>query len=221
MKWYSSLQQKFYIAGFSEGPLLVSSFFVSSNPVSPQNYVLCYEWPFRKRRCMPACHVHSISTEINCCGIWAERTILLIAFEVSAGSWSGQNSARRLLNASTASELSTWYPVSVFGFLPPETVKPSRHVDVKNRIRLGCAEIQQIWSRCICWRYTNPCFFRYSTTWDGCFQEEGWKTPPNHPFVHRVFPYFHHPFLGVKSPYFWKQPEIEIGAPQFLMPSKA
>ena len=29
--------------------------------------------------------------------------------------------------------------------------------------------------------------------------------PPNHPFVHRVFPYFHHPFWGF-SPYFGKQP---------------
>ena len=27
--------------------------------------------------------------------------------------------------------------------------------------------------------------------------------PPNHPFVHRVFHYFHHPFWGVKSPNFW------------------
>ena len=31
--------------------------------------------------------------------------------------------------------------------------------------------------------------------------------PPNHPFVHRAFPWFiNHPFLGVKSPYFWKHP---------------
>ena len=29
--------------------------------------------------------------------------------------------------------------------------------------------------------------------------------PPNHPFVHRVFHYFHHPFWGF-SPYFWKHP---------------
>ena len=29
--------------------------------------------------------------------------------------------------------------------------------------------------------------------------------PPNHPFVHRVFHYFHHPFWGF-SPYFWKWP---------------
>ena len=28
--------------------------------------------------------------------------------------------------------------------------------------------------------------------------------PPNHPFVHRVFHYFHHPFWGVKSPIFGK-----------------
>ena len=26
--------------------------------------------------------------------------------------------------------------------------------------------------------------------------------PPNHPFVHRVFHYFHHPFWGVKPPLF-------------------
>ena len=26
--------------------------------------------------------------------------------------------------------------------------------------------------------------------------------PPNHPFVHRVFHYFHHPFWGF-YPYFW------------------
>ena len=31
------------------------------------------------------------------------------------------------------------------------------------------------------------------------------KIPPNHPFVHRVFHYFHHPFWGF-SPYFWKHP---------------
>ena len=27
--------------------------------------------------------------------------------------------------------------------------------------------------------------------------------PPNHPFGHRVFHYFHHPFWGVYHPYFW------------------
>ena len=32
--------------------------------------------------------------------------------------------------------------------------------------------------------------------------------PPNHPFVHRVFHYFHHPFWGVYHPYFWKHPYI-------------
>ena len=26
--------------------------------------------------------------------------------------------------------------------------------------------------------------------------------PPNHPFVHRVFHYFHHPFWGVNTPIF-------------------
>ena len=34
----------------------------------------------------------------------------------------------------------------------------------------------------------------------------GWK-PPNHPFVHKVFHDFHHPFWGF-SPYFWKHPYI-------------
>ena len=41
----------------------------------------------------------------------------------------------------------------------------------------------------------------------GCFQK--WWYPQNHPFVHRVFHYFHHPFWG-KNPYFWKHPN-----PQF------
>ena len=36
--------------------------------------------------------------------------------------------------------------------------------------------------------------------------------PPNHPFVDRVFHYFHHPFWG-KHPYFWKHPSL---FPQFL-----
>ena len=27
--------------------------------------------------------------------------------------------------------------------------------------------------------------------------------PPNHQLKNRVFHYFHHPFWGVKSPYFW------------------
>ena len=32
----------------------------------------------------------------------------------------------------------------------------------------------------------------------------GWKTPPNHPFVHRVWNhYFHHPFWVYCTPYFW------------------
>ena len=31
--------------------------------------------------------------------------------------------------------------------------------------------------------------------------------PPNHPFVHRVFHYFHHPFWGF-SPYCWKHPNM-------------
>ena len=38
----------------------------------------------------------------------------------------------------------------------------------------------------------------------------GWRSknlgkPPNHPFVHRVFHYSHHPFWWF-SPYFWKHP---------------
>ena len=32
---------------------------------------------------------------------------------------------------------------------------------------------------------------------DGCWtKHRGGKFPPNHPFVHRVFHYFHHPFWG-------------------------
>ena len=37
--------------------------------------------------------------------------------------------------------------------------------------------------------------------------------PPNHPFVHRVFHYFHHPFWGF-SPYFWFNTHI-IGLNHF------
>ncbi len=39
-------------------------------------------------------------------------------------------------------------------------------------------------------------------------KNRGGKTPPNHPFVHRVFHYFHHPFWGVYHPYFWKHPSL-------------
>ena len=44
--------------------------------------------------------------------------------------------------------------------------------------------------------------------------------PPNHPFVHRVFHYFHHPFWGVKYPYFWFNTHISrvlshVWAPTF------
>ena len=36
--------------------------------------------------------------------------------------------------------------------------------------------------------------------------------PPNHPFVHRVWNhYFHHPFWGVKSPYFWFNTFFQLG----------
>ena len=38
----------------------------------------------------------------------------------------------------------------------------------------------------------------------GCFRK-WWVFPPNHPFVHRDFHYFHHPFWGF-SPYVWKHP---------------
>ena len=46
---------------------------------------------------------------------------------------------------------------------------------------------------------------------NGCFQPKnrgGVKTPPKIiPFVHRGWNhYFHHPFWGVKTPYFWKHP---------------
>ena len=33
--------------------------------------------------------------------------------------------------------------------------------------------------------------------------------PQNHPFVHRVFHYFHHPFWGGYHPYFWFSTHIE------------
>ena len=38
--------------------------------------------------------------------------------------------------------------------------------------------------------------------------EKNMGKPPNHPIVHRVFHYFHHPFWGF-SPYFWKHPSIQ------------
>ena len=50
----------------------------------------------------------------------------------------------------------------------------------------------------------NPChvrMFRVHGSY-GCFLKWWVKTPPNHPFVNRVFHYFHHPFWGY--PYFWK-----------------
>ena len=42
----------------------------------------------------------------------------------------------------------------------------------------------------------------------GCFQRIMGK-PPNHPFVHRVFHYFHHPFWRF-SPYFWFNTHIYL-----------
>ena len=33
--------------------------------------------------------------------------------------------------------------------------------------------------------------------------------PPNNPFVHRVFHYFHHPFWG-KTPYFWVDTHMDV-----------
>ena len=36
-----------------------------------------------------------------------------------------------------------------------------------------------------------------------------WEKTQNHPFVHRVFHYFHHPFWGV-FPYFWFNTHIYI-----------
>ena len=38
----------------------------------------------------------------------------------------------------------------------------------------------------------------------GCWTENSGVFPPNHPFAHRVFHYFHHPFWG--TPIFWKHP---------------
>ena len=53
-------------------------------------------------------------------------------------------------------------------------------------------------------RWSYRVFFRHATGWVqkpatrvelyGCFRK--WVFPPNHPFVHRVFNYFHHPFWG-------------------------
>ena len=40
----------------------------------------------------------------------------------------------------------------------------------------------------------------------GCFQKYGCLPPKSFIHFNRVFPYFHHPILGVKSPYFWKHP---------------
>ena len=42
----------------------------------------------------------------------------------------------------------------------------------------------------------------------GVSKHRGTVVPPNHPFVHRVFHYFHHPFLGV-SLFLVQQPYIE------------
>ena len=44
--------------------------------------------------------------------------------------------------------------------------------------------------------------------------------PPNHPWINRVFHYFHHPFWGYH--YFWKHPHVYlyvswvISAPQLV-----
>ncbi len=39
-------------------------------------------------------------------------------------------------------------------------------------------------------------FLWADVTWHGCQPKNRVVYPPNHPFVHRVFHYFHHPFWG-------------------------
>ena len=57
-----------------------------------------------------------------------------------------------------------------------------------------------------------PCSFL-----NGCFQKLWY--PQNHPFKNRVFHDFHHPFWGVKCPYFWKKhPNVD---PTFLKLKKS
>ena len=46
------------------------------------------------------------------------------------------------------------------------------------------------------------------------------EIPPNHPFVHRVFHYFHHPFWGT-VPFFWKLPYPSIPIWWILLGSKS
>ena len=50
------------------------------------------------------------------------------------------------------------------------------------------------------WIYNNLKIYTNNPIY-GC-QPKNMGKPPNHPFVHRVFHYFYHPFWGV-SPYFW------------------
>ncbi len=50
----------------------------------------------------------------------------------------------------------------------------------------------------------HPFFLKMVTYTTWVFPKIG-VGPPNHPFVHRVFHYFHHPFWG-NPPYFWKHP---------------
>ena len=46
---------------------------------------------------------------------------------------------------------------------------------------------------------------------DGVVSENSGVFPPNHPWINRVFHYFHHPFWGC-SPYFWKHPDRVVTA---------
>ena len=54
-------------------------------------------------------------------------------------------------------------------------------------------------------KWSKKGLFPYDFTHDPSiwvFPKIGVVFPPNHPFVHRIFHYFHHPFWGYFSPYF-------------------
>ena len=42
----------------------------------------------------------------------------------------------------------------------------------------------------------------FAKVYHGCQSKNRGKHPPNHPFVHRVFHDFHHPFWGVNTTIF-------------------
>ena len=55
-------------------------------------------------------------------------------------------------------------------------------------------------------------------TWlqNGCFPKIR-GNPPNHPWINRVFHYFHHPFWGGFSPYFWTHRYVCTGNAEFMV----